>query len=336
MLSDTTFHNLIRLGWLIIGECDFSNITNESFKRLHNLEYLFIINPQNSSHMTFSDLPLPRLVLLHVDNVDSFPVELFTMANLLYLSIRFENSDVFSSELLSGVKNSKLKVLHLENCKFSHFNANLLSGFTALRTFKMDTADIERIVFTSNLSDLRALILSNNKIVTIDSTISLLKRLKSIDMAGNRLLKFSPNMFLGLDHLERLQLSGCKGSGEIHMDALNGLKSLIDLDMSNCELTQVHTEAFSHTPKLSKLNLSDNKLKLENAGVLRHLAHLKELHLERNQIGYSSIENGLFSNLLNLEVVIFHSNDIDGNQIDMEELHSKMLENMKKLRKISS
>lgn len=325
-LSDTTFDNLLNLGKLSISYSDFSNITDDAFKRIHNLEYLFISKSVNTSHLTFIDMP--NLKLLDLDVWDSFHIEIFTNPTVIFLSIQFSEPDLLSCKVLGDLKNSKLQALHLKNCNFPHFDTNLLSGFTSLKNLKIELAKIESIKFSRNLSNLQTLILSSNRIKRFDSTILILSGLKSLDLSCGY-FEPNPNMFMGLDHLERLNLSFCRGFGEIFENMFHGLHNLVDLNMSCCRLIRIHTDAFSHTPKLRKLNLSFNSLRLDNTGVLRHLTQLKVLELVLTQVQYSSIEKGLFSNLASLEVVNLTNNHI--NKIEK----SNMFKNMKNLRKIN-
>lgn len=326
-LSSTTFDNLPYLKRLKIDSSDFSNITNNAFKRLSNLECLFIICPRNTAHLTYAGIP--NLKFLILARLDSFNLDLNGIPSLSMLSLIYCDNDTNSNEFFNSLKHSNLKTLNLKMSYFSNFNTSFLSGMPRLQTLIIEKSETDSITFSENLSNLTALILKENNIETFDSTISLLKGLKSLDLSENCFLKSSSKMFLGLDNLERLNLCKCKALGEIHMNMLSGLDSLIELDLSYCELTRIHSEAFSHTHKLTKLNLSHNHLKIENAWFLCHLTQLKELDMSNNGFKYSKIEHGLFSSLVSLEVLDLKHNGTEG----IKNLKN-MTKNLKKLREL--
>lgn len=323
-LSENTFENLLCLERLSIVLSDFSNITNEAFQRLYNLEYLSIYEPENNSHITLSGMP--RLKLLHLDSVASFQIDFSTNPSLVFLSFSYctNPSDIFH------LKHSNLRFLRLGNCKFLHFDANLLPEFTNLKNLTIERSEIRSITFSEHFSSLHTLVLKSSEIKRFDSSISLLKGLKSLDLSRNDLLESTPNMFMGLDNLEYLNLFACPGLREIPLDMFNGLYNLLQLEMHACKLTHIHPDAFSHVPKLTILRLEFNKLKLENAGVLRNLNQLKELHFCGNQIVFSNIDRSLFSNLASLEILDLREKGDDL----INKLKSNKFENLKNLKKL--
>lgn len=183
-------------------------------------------------------------------------------------------------------------MLDLSRTKFSKFDTNFLTGLASLQILNIKNVRAETIKFSKNLCNLDTLSLTYNQLQSLDSTILLLKGLKSLDLSNNIYLKSTPDMFKGLDSLELLNLSYNEGLGEISMNMFRGLPNLVRLDLSWCDLTQIHSDAFSHIPKLTKLNLSHNNLK--NASFLRHLTHLKDLNLSSNKLQYFDIEHDIF------------------------------------------
>lgn len=283
---------------------------------------------------------MPLLKSLYLDKVKLFQFDISTNRSLSMLSFHqinayltfispnsFQRLTKNSINCLLSLKNSNIKAFKLGNWQLPGFNTNVLSGLTALQSLSIEESKIEAITFSENLSDLQTLVLKSTSIKRIDSTISLLKELKSLKvLINNEILEFAPNMFKGLDQLECLHMCSCIDLGKIPMDMFNGLNNLVELNMSNCELKRIHSEAFSHTPKLTKLNLSSNKLKLKNTALLRHLPHLKELDLSNNKIEYSVIEKGLFCNLVSLETL-----SLNGNSIKILDSTIKLLKELKSL-----
>lgn len=309
-LSNTTFVGLSLLERLVIDNCDFTNITNDSFKRLTNVEYLSISYPQNYSHVTYTGMPhLKWLLIEGVKSIHQSDLSTNLSLNVIQFKNCFVDSNENLSEVLGELKHSSLKALDFEDNSFPDFETKCLSGFTALQTLKIEKSEVKTIKFSENLSNLHSLSLVNNVLKTFDSSISLLKELSSLYLSNNY-LQSTPDMFMGLESLVRLDLSFNRGLGEIHIDMFCGLSNLLELNMSYCALDRIHSDAFSHLPKLAKLKLSSNTLKLDNAGVLRHLTQLKELDLSQNKLQYFNIEQGMFSNLVSLEVLNLTQNHI--------------------------
>lgn len=158
----------------------------------------------------------------------------------------------------------------------------------------------------SHTPKLTILDLSFNNIKFENDGVSFLRhltKLKELNLSDMSYFgSFPADMFIGLDILERLNLSR-NGFGELHIQMFRSLRNLVELDMSFCHLTSIHPDAFSHTPKLIKLNLSHNNLKIQNAHVFRHLTNLKELNLSFNNLRYLDIENSIISELLSLKLL---------------------------------
>lgn len=324
-LTDSTFFELNQLKRLHIRLNDFSNISNDAFNRLNYLEYLLIFDSNNLSHITFSGKPHLKFLLLSGLNNSSFQPDISLIPSLSVFSIKNIFTKSISNEYLGSLKHSNLKTLNLDYCNLPHFDTSFLAGLTALQTFTAKACEIESIRFSENLSNLNTLVLKKNNFKTLDSTISLLKGLKILVLSSNSRLKSSPNMFMGLDNLESLKLSKCDSLSRIHRKMFNGLHNLLDLDMSDCELTSIHLQTFYHTPKLIKLNLSNNNLNLKNTNAVHNLIHLKELNLSNNKIEYFNIEESMFENLVSLEVLDLTKNGIGAIEINL-------LEYLKKLR----
>lgn len=307
------FDNLHGLKRLEIIYSYFDHISENVLQRLYNLEYLFILESDFTSHLTFSRMP--HLKALFLDNFSWSQLDLSTLPSLSLLSFKYIDSEdevANKSEYLRNLKHSNLKALKIEKCKFPNFDTTVLSGFTALQILRIESSEIESITFGENLSNLHTLVLNYiENFKTLDSSISVLKGLKSLVLTSNRLLNSAPNMFMGLDNLEHLVFLNCRDFDEIHMDMLSGLPNLVELNISHCYLNYIHSKAFSHTPKLIKLNLSCNRLnyKIIDDYVFWDLTNLKELDLSNNNLEYCEIR--MFSYLTNLEVLDLRYNKID-------------------------
>ena len=128
---------------------DFSNVTNDQFQQLQNLEYLSIFHSLNINLLTLKNMPL--LQSLYLEHVDLFQIDLSTNSSL-YM-IRLENINFLKTNLcdfFNTLKNSNLKVLKLYFTNHLHFDTNLLCGLPALQLLEM--YQIESITFSKNLS----------------------------------------------------------------------------------------------------------------------------------------------------------------------------------------
>lgn len=329
-LCTTCFHPLSHLERLMLGRCDFANVSSDAFKSLVNLKFLELDEPHNCSHidlnvlsklkwLLFVDAYLahqipktahPKLEILEYHHDDSEhdhhallepesgfkPVETirdFQFASLKVLRLKFKfNMDRFELDWISSLAGS-LRYLSIESCRFRCFS---------LGNHTFDQLDSLR--------------LDSNSLEEFEGTLDKLAHLKSLRISQNE-LKFRNDMFQGLENLKELSVTenGHRtfNNAKNHLNkienchVLRGLVNLETLDLSCNNLTYIEPELFAHLPNLDTLNLSSNKL--NSSMVFAHLPRLRVLNLGMNNMG-EQLSNGMFSEFVNLEMLDLKFNKI--------------------------
>ncbi|EPB70203.1 leucine Rich repeat-containing domain protein [Ancylostoma ceylanicum] len=94
----------------------------------------------------------------------------------------------------------------------------------------------------------------------------------------------------------------------INRSMLQGLTSLLELDLSGNRIGSLSTGVFDLTPELRELSLNDNDIATIEDGTFAKLTSLKKLSLSGNQI--STITKNMFKGLDSLEVLNLQNNQI--------------------------
>ncbi|KAK6743990.1 hypothetical protein RB195_010971 [Necator americanus] len=94
----------------------------------------------------------------------------------------------------------------------------------------------------------------------------------------------------------------------INRSMLQGLTSLLELDLSGNRINTLSTGVFDLTPELRELSLNDNDITTIEDGTFGKLTSLKKLSLSGNQI--STITKNMFKGLDSLEVLNLQNNQI--------------------------
>lgn len=130
------------------------------------------------------------------------------------------------------------------------------------------------------LVNLTNLVLDNNKLTCIPSTISHLKKLKCLDVANNQ-LEAIPD---GISELTNLETLNCSLNQISSFPSVENLKSIHILNISNNKLVAlpigIYDEELSH---LSHIHASDNEIE-EIQAEISDLPHLNFLDLSNNKL----------------------------------------------------
>jgi Leucine-rich repeat (LRR) protein len=116
-----------------------------------------------------------------------------------------------------------------------------------------------------------------------------------------------------LDSIEELELG--EGVVRILGDCRERFKNVININLSNSQLTEVPVEITQFFPRLEVLKLNDNKL--TDLPSLVNLKHLRELHCDNNQL--TKIRTDLRENRM-LEVISLKGNKLTKPVMDMKAL----------------
>ncbi|XP_050509284.1 leucine-rich repeat-containing protein 15-like [Diabrotica virgifera virgifera] len=156
-------------------------------------------------------------------------------------------------------------------------------------------AELKRLILSNNkiktlelgsfngLSKLDLLSLYNNSLTTVDSsTFQNLHNLEILSLGSNQITSISNDGFLGLDKLEELKLS-FNQLAEFPVQ-INTIKTLRKLDLNGNKIKSLKANSFSNLKKLEKLNLNDNLINSLEAKSFAGLSNLRELSLKSNYL----------------------------------------------------
>lgn len=149
--------------------------------------------------------------------------------------------------------------------------------------------------------------------------------IQNLDLSGNRIASLVSNAFsrIYLVNLHKLTLREC-GIESIDRDAFNGLKIIIEIDLSDNNIQTLQPGVFYETQKLRVLLLNQNRLRVLENDLFVNLTFLQRVSLANNKL--ERIEERTFLNLPNL-----HSLVLDGNNFS-----TLQLQRFEKLPKLGS
>ncbi|CAL1683520.1 unnamed protein product [Lasius platythorax] len=147
--------------------------------------------------------------------------------------------------------------------------------------------------------------------------------IQNLDLTGNRISHLTHDVFyrVNLVNLHKLVLREC-GIESIHTNAFNGLKIVIEIDLSGNNIRNLHPGTFYETQRLRVLLLNQNRLRILENGLFFNLTFLQKVTLSENRL--ERIEEKTFRNLPD-----FASLALDGNNFSTLQLQS--FENLPKL-----
>ena len=128
-------------------------------------------------------------------------------------------------------------------------------------------------------------------------------------LSGNPLAELEARAFerVELRNLQRLHMVNCR-LHEINVDAFQQLSNLIELDLSQNDLTTLPTPALVNTPILRKLSLANNKIRAIKNEPFGKLNQLQSIDLSRNGIEF--IDSNSFVGIRNLKHLYLHENKL--------------------------
>ncbi|XP_014246187.1 immunoglobulin domain and leucine-rich repeat-containing protein 2 [Cimex lectularius] len=236
--------------------------------------------------------------------------------------------------------NVRTKILRIEH--FPYDNSHLSS----LTWTNSDLEEISDEGF-ANLSQLRQLDLSHNKISFINNAFHPLKNLHVLNLYGNKISSLL-GQFDGNINLEELILSNNR-INNLSMDVFQNLKKLKRLDLSKNELSNIAalgsldpmpleyldlsenliaylpSDLFYHSNKLQSLNLAENSLEELPALCFMNCRELKHLRLDNNKL--ITLKNDHMYGLVNLTTFSIKDNSLE-NISDAAFIYTKNLQSL--------
>ncbi|CAM4497698.1 unnamed protein product [Leuciscus chuanchicus] len=303
IIEDFSFHHLVQLEHLCMGNTAFREITEHIFSGLLHLKTLdlswSITGLKTVTNKTFASLqksPLLETLNLTAMGINRLGPGAFSiLGNLttLLLGRNFINQQLKGDEFegLTSIKEIDMSInqqsISLTNASFIHVpTLRILKLGRALK----GTLDMEQSPFRP-LVNLTVLDLSNNNIANINTgMLTGLYHLKVLKMQHNNLARLwktanpgGPVFFLkDATKLTLLDLD-YNGLDEIPLDALCGLSELHELSLRGNLLNQLHASVFDDLQALKYLHLQKNLItSVQPATFGVPLSNLTELSMDRN------------------------------------------------------
>lgn len=144
---------------------------------------------------------------------------------------------------------------------------------------------------------IQRLIIKNNKIKTIDSSIQFYADLSFLDLSYNHLFNIPPRTFNYQKKLQELHLNHNK-IGSITNKTFTGLSTLTVLNLRGNFLDELSRGVFSTLPKLEELNIGQNRITRIDPNAFEGLGNLRVLYLDDNTL--TSVPSPSFVHLTTL------------------------------------
>ncbi|XP_052747050.1 leucine-rich repeat-containing G-protein coupled receptor 5 isoform X1 [Bicyclus anynana] len=149
---------------------------------------------------------------------------------------------------------------------------------------------------------IQRLIIRNNKIKTIDSSMQFYADLQHLDLSQNELVSIPTKSFSYQRKLQELHLNHNKLSS-VSNTTFQGLNSLTVLNLKHNFLEELTNGVFSTLPRLEELNLGQNRIQRIEPRAFAGLSALRILYLDDNQLSsVPTISFSLLGSLAELHV----------------------------------
>ena len=165
----------------------------------------------------------------------------------------------------------------LANCP-----AGCLCNDEILEVMCEDKANLEVLPIALNPS-IRKLIIKNNKIRTIDSSVQFYPELEHLDLGNNHLFNLRTRTFDFQRHLKEMHLNNNK-IGSIENSTFTGLQELRILNLRGNYIEELGDYLFHTLAKLEELNVGNNRISKLDPESFVGLTSLKILYLDDNSL----------------------------------------------------
>lgn len=130
---------------------------------------------------------------------------------------------------------------------------------------------------------IQRLIIRNNKIKTIDSSMQFYAELQHLDLSQNHLVNIPTKSFAYQRKLQEMHLNHNKISS-VSNTTFQGLNSLTVLNLKRNFLEELTNGVFATLPRLEELNLGQNRISRIEPRAFAGLSALRILYLDDNQL----------------------------------------------------
>lgn len=288
-LPSRIFRDSGELRQLFLQNNSLTTIPPELFKGLSKLSVLNLsYNEINSDHLTRDTLlDLIRLVILDLSNnrLKRLNGSIFESQYSLQV-LNLNNNDIsdINSNSFASLYNLDTLILTSNSLKKIHLSA--FHGLYVLKKLYLsenEISSIHELAFV-NCSSLNILSLDGNLLNDIPKSVSLLKRLKYLNVRDNSITDVRSSAYIGLTTLEHMDLSSNKISN-FSRGSLVDLPALKTLDLSSNLISSCDHGVFDDAPSLTSIYLQNNLLTDLN-GLFMNLASLRTLNVSRNKVAW--------------------------------------------------
>lgn len=258
------------IGWnslkiLRIHDCQLDEVYWEMFEGLVELQHLSLENDDIKVVPPFAFYGALNVKSLSLARNNILDMNYYALAGLLKL----EYLDLSSNNL---TKLSELTFPPFPNLKSAILRENPIE-FILPMTFGIMNGTSELSLGSERVSlDLTN---SNGAFLALDNLISL--TLWNITASGSY-----QSSFTGLKNLQRLRLRG--SLVKIEYDAFSEMPLMIELILSECNISEISMDAFYGVKELRIVDLSNNQLTSIPVGLFDEQNKLQEIYLQKNRL----------------------------------------------------
>ncbi|CAN7989485.1 unnamed protein product [Ixodes hexagonus] len=327
-IDDRAFMALRNLRLLYLQRNQLTQLVETAFGALGRLQVV------DMSHNQLNTIP-PKLLHgsvdlreLYLQNNSLGLLSPHTFTDLQQLVILNLSHNQISSEWITHDTFAdliRLVILNLSHNLLRHINATTFQSQYSLQILNIDHNQIGAIDDNafSSLYNLHTLILSDNRLRHLDIfTLNGLYVLSNLALDRNHLQTIHLEGFKNCSSLQDLQLSGNRLADV--PNALQFLRFLITLDLSENLITNITNTTLSGMTNLHILRLSGNQIGNMTRGTFQELKSLRRLDLSNNKI--TALEHGIFDDAAALNVILLNDNLLkDINGLFMNLAHLRLL-----------
>ncbi|XP_070557611.1 platelet glycoprotein V-like [Ptychodera flava] len=291
VISAGVFDGLSRLTKLKLYNNNINNIPAGMFRDLQGLQWMLFEHSPTSLQL----------------QENSFQ----GLQNLIVLSLGNNQLGVLNNpNILQGL--DRLEELIIPNNQLTDITDGMFSFLTKLKTLDLSYNSLKSLnseIFSPGLPGLETLKLRYNPLNDVPETaLNRLPGLKVLDLQATRIHLIEPSAFTGIPHLRYINLNDNSDMDIIPTVALNTLKHLTQLQLSNNRITALPALAFQNLSSLTHLYISHTQLRSVDKDALRGLDNIQVLELSFNRL--RSMPGGVFSPITITEetYINLHSN----------------------------
>ena len=280
--------------------CTLDDVTITSNCTSGNVTVYSIIYPSDVRYLTWNNS------ILHNIKPGAFWRFASSLQDLHLTNVSLRDLQPGAFSELTGVTYLDLSFNQLQNISPGTFRE-----FTNLKHLDLHKNILTEITvgLFRGLKRLETLYLRSNRIIRIaEGVFEDLVQLKRLCLDGNTLSEITIGVFRGLLRLENLYLHS-NGLNWIAEGSFKDLDALLYLSLENNNLSDISVGVFRGLIHLEDLNLCSNRLTRIAEGAFADLVQLKKLCLDNNEL--SEINAGVFKGLLRLEVLRLVNNRLN-------------------------